>query len=373
MLVTPGRVRTVAVPDAEPVSPDEAPWTGEGGESWSLVANQMLELVGGEGRAPQEPAVLTLVPEAVHRYRRRADAPSTLKSERLPQAPVDFEARLVSFVDFSEAVLASRLRTRVQLTRNETDLFGAHNVQEGDTDIWANLSPEAVAEKAGQVRMRLSEANDRDLQIRLLERFRTAIQRAGFEVVEDEESLLQQLDLVLVRHPSLLREAYRRFRHQQVVDTDAPLPEELHSDLPLPAAQRALYGVIPAGLNQDELEIARQLDASPLVKWWHRNPVDKPESVALFRWDDGRGFYPDFVVALEQRDTADGIALLEVKGGHLWGEPNDVDKAGAVHPEAGRVFMVGRRRGEREFHHLRELQGRLETDGVFSLDRLRYA
>jgi hypothetical protein len=35
--------------------------------------------------------------------------------------------------------------------------------------------------------------------------------------------------------------------------------------------------------------------------------------------------------------------------------------------------MVGRRRGEREFYHLRELHERLETDGIFTLDRLRHA
>lgn len=380
LLVSPEGARTaVSLPDTEPAGePDSAPteissWTGGDDNSWSMTANRLLDLVGGES-VPEHaaPSLLTLVPEAVHCYRRRADAPRTLKSERLPQAPADFEARLVDFVDFNEVVLASRLRTRVRMTRSETDLFGAYNAREDGTDIWANLSPEAVAERAGQVRMRLSEANDRELQLRLLEKFKIAIERSGAEVPQDEEVLLQQLDLVLVRHPALLREAYRRFRHQQVQDVDVPLPEELQSDTPLQAAQRALYGVVPPGLNQDELEIARQLDASPLVRWWHRNPVERPESVALFRWDDGRGFYPDFIVGLEQRETIDGIALLEVKGGHLWGEPNDVEKAAAVHPEAGRVFLVGRRRGERDFRHLRELHGRLETDGVFALDRLRH-
>ena len=73
--------------------------------------------------------------------------PSTLRGERLPPAPSDLEARLVDFVDFSSNVLSSRLRTRVQVRRSETDLFHAGaGTAEGQTDLWADLSPEAVAE-----------------------------------------------------------------------------------------------------------------------------------------------------------------------------------------------------------------------------------
>jgi hypothetical protein len=112
--------------------------------------------------------------------------------------------------------------------------------------------------------------------------------------------------------------------------------------------------------------------AQSQVRWWHRNLPRKPESVGLYRWDEGDGFFPDFVVAVEGRTTPQGIVLLEVKGGHLWGEPKEVEKSTAVHPDYGPVLMVGRRRGEREFHHLRKLGERLETDGVFSVDRLRH-
>lgn len=58
--------------------------------------------------------------------------------------------------------------------------------------------------------------------------------------------------------------------------------------------------------------------------------------------------------------------------GLICGEPREVEKAAAVHPEYGRVFIVGRQRGGRVFHHLRVLEHRLETDGVFTLDRLRH-
>ena len=75
-------------------------------------------------------------------------------------------------------------------------------------------------------------------------------------------------------------------------DVDAPLRAELQSDLHLPAARRALYGVMPAGLNEDEQAVARLLDDSPLVRWWHRNASDYryPDALGLYRWDDGDGF-----------------------------------------------------------------------------------
>lgn len=58
---------------------------------------------------------------------------------------------------------------------------------------------------------------------------------------------------------------------------------------------------------------------------------------------------------------------------HLWSKDSEVHKSAAVHPDYGRVFMVGRRRGERQFVFPRELGGKLQSDGVFSLERLRFA
>lgn len=210
---------------------------------------------------------------------------------------------------------------------------------------------------------------DRELYARLLERFVAAVEASGAEVPDDEEERMQQLDLVLVRRPSLLRDAYRSMRRDHVQDIDVPVPAELHSDLRLRTANPALYGVFPPGLNGDELAIAELLDASPVVRWWHRNTP--PRGLGLYRWDDGAGFYPDFVVCVEGRPGS-GIALLEPKGEHLWGKDSEVEKSTAVHPDHGRVFMVGRKRGERTFVFLRELGGKLQSDGAFSPDRLRF-
>ncbi|MEZ5461085.1 DEAD/DEAH box helicase [Dokdonella sp.] len=383
LLVTPHDVQTQGTAFS---GPDDALKDGNGGlagserELWIPAARDLLHMAGGEiGSQPIvpsafSPALLTLTRETLHRYPRRAESPAVLRGERLPAAASDFEARLVDFVDFTGEVLNSRTRSRALVSRDERDLFEGGHVGEDGADLFADLAPEAVADRAEQIRLKLRESNDRELAHRLLERFRKAIEQAGSQAPSDEEALMQQLDLVLVRHPDLLKIAYRRMRHDQVVDVDAPLLSELQSDLRLEPARRALYGVVPQGLNEDEQAVAKLLDASPLVRWWHRNPSDhrKPEAIGLYRWDEGEGFFPDFVVSLAERETPGGIALLEVKGQQFWGKSEEVEKATARHTDYGPVFMVGRERGQSTFHHLRKLGDKISSDGAFAVERLRY-
>jgi hypothetical protein len=340
------------------------------------AAQQLLALTGDAvRREADEPArtapLLVLASRDMHRYDRRPGAPAELRGERLPPAPSDLEARLVDFVDFS-AVLDSRNRSRVQIRREQTELFSGRLIEDESSDVWANLAPEAVANRAEQLRLRLCESNDRELQLRLIDKFRAAIVASGAPPPVDEETLIQQLDLVLVRNPTLLRDAFKSLRGKQVVDVAVPLPGELHSDARLPSAQRALYGVLPPGLNDDELAIASRLDADPMVKWWHRNLPKREDSVGLYRWDDGDGFFPDFIVALDGRERPYGIALLEVKGSQWWGDPHEVGKADAVHADYGGVFMVGRERGKTDFVQLRKLGERLESAGGFDIARMRW-
>lgn len=387
LLVSADGVRTVATGADEGDPHDEAATAADGDvaggerDTWTQAARDLLQLAGDEGEpsaargADKVPvAPLILARPVLHRYPRRTDAPDALRGERLPPPESDFEARLADFVDFSERVLASRLRTQTAMTRRESGLFDDRTVQEDDAEVWASLSPEAVGLKAEQIRMRLVESNDKELTARLAARFAAAIRESGAEVPETEEELDRQLDLVLVRNPALLSEARKRLFHGRVVDVDAPLPIELLSDSRLQPSRRAMYGVLPPGLNEDERAVAAMLDASPLVRWWHRNAADfrKPEALGLYRWDDGDGFYPDFVVSLDERSTPGGVALVEVKGSQWWGEAHEVDKAEARHVDYGPVFMVGRERGQRDFVHLHKQDGRLRTNGAFSVDRLRW-
>ncbi|MBU2758799.1 DEAD/DEAH box helicase [Acidithiobacillus sulfurivorans] len=315
--------------------------------------------------------LLNLESSQVYRYPRASIVPAMLKAENKPKLPQQFEEAIADHVDFNETVLATRLKSRIQIHRNESSLFDDAE-GEHDEDIYARLPPEYVARRAENLRLKLVDSNDRELQPLLLERFRSSLERNCYDYPEDEELLLQQLDLVMVRNPSILREAYRRVSLSRIVDVDVALPGEISSELKLMTAKHNAYGCYPADLNLDELAVAKTLDASPLVLWWHRNPVKRPESVSLYRWDDGKGYYPDFVVAVKSRPALDQIALLEVKGGHMWANEDEVGKYGAKHPNYGQVFMIGRRRGEETFHHLRREGDRLTTDGDFAVERLKY-
>lgn len=389
LLVTPAGARVIAaLPDGASddgaLSEDRIAASGFGSEDaapWEAFAQELLGLRSGVGEHSRDAAqadisrvapVFALAEKSAYRYLRRADVPTMLRREDLPPVATDFEARLIAHVDFNPKVLGDRLRTREELRRSERDLFDGVQADETMQDIWAHVDPAAVAERAEQLRLRLQDANDRELHQRLIDGFRDAIIRSGAEPPEDDELLMQQLDLVQVRNPGLLRDAYRRARMQLVVDIDAPLLGELVSDIRLEPAMRGSYGVFPPGMNQDEMAVARMLDADAGVLWWHRNLPSRPDSVGLYRWDDGAGFFPDFVVAMRERATPAGIALLEVKGDQLWGKDSEVEKAAASHPNYGRVFMVGRRRGEARFVHLRPLGDKLQGDGEFTIDRLRF-
>lgn len=352
---------------------------------WTAAAQSALGLLGGAASpgpaqaatAPPPSGVMPLAMQmapSVARYPRRPGVPERIASERLPVASQDFEARLVDHVDFNQSVLAARMKSRARVLRSESEVFGTEGVREGEQDLWATLSPEAVASKADQIAMRLNDANLRLIRERLLERFRAAIEQSGAVPPDDDEGLDQQLDLVLVRHPTLLTKAFKAARLHELQRPDAVLRAAIESDVPLAPAARNAYGVFENDMNPDEWAVATLLDAHPQVRWWHRNRSDprSADAVGLYTWDEGEGFYPDFVVSIADRPTPDGIALLEVKGSHLWAEPKEVEKGSAAHPDHGRVYMVGRRKGEVEFRFLRTLQDRLEPEGVFEINRLRW-
>lgn len=308
-------------------------------------------------------------PAFVHRLR---EGVPELRSEWLPEPSPEYELRLADHVDFGPTVLGDRLRTRAAMQRREGDIFADANLREDERDVWADYSVAQVARHANDLLRGIADANEREFRLRLLDRFAHAIEASG-AMVPGADELEDQLDLVLVRNPHLLRDARKRVRHAELRTVSVNLAREFSSDLPLDRAQRNVYGVFPPDLNPDERRMADLLDGHALVRWWHRNPSRKPGvSVALYGWDDGDGFFPDFVVGMDQRQAPEGIALLEVKGQQLWAVDKEPAKAEAVHPDYGRVFMAGRRRGETEFLMLRRADGRLDGDGPFSLERMRW-
>lgn len=320
-------------------------------------------------------ALILSAQDTPYRYKRKDNIPPQLVTEILPPPPADIEARLADFVDFSDEVLACRSKVRASVKRTELDLFSGTGVTQSDRDIWANLSPEAVASKAEQLVLGIGEANPRELAGALLAKFRAAILNSGAVPPDDEEALMQELDLVLVRNPKLLATAFRLVRYTQIQQATIALPGELSSDIRLEPARRNIFGVFPPDLGEnDERTIARRLDDDPLVRWWHRNsPHPRNHAIGLYSWDEGEGFFPDFIVSIEGRNTPEHLALLEVKGPHIWGMPKEVMKGAARHPLYGDAYMVGRLRDTMEFKYLRPMNTRLEPEAGFDIARMKWA
>lgn len=293
----------------------------------------------------------------------------TFVTEILPTNPDDFESQLVSFVDFS-AVLADRERSRTKLVKRTVDIFEATDTPD-DADVWATMSAASIAQRARQIAFEYPDVDNRQFLQALRKRFRDAIEAGGYELPESDEVLTQQLELVLVRNPGLIRQAHKRCRASQIQTQPVALPQVHQSKYRLAPSKRNIYGVFPADLSPEELRFAELLDTSPDVEWWHRNPVRQSESVALYKWSSGVGFFPDFLVAVKDRKAGEGVALVEFKGPQL--QQYDKEKAGAVHMHYGRAFMVGvGSKDKKELRLFRLADGDLVDDGLFEVSRLRY-
>jgi len=123
-------------------------------------------------------------------------------------------------------------------------------------------------------------------------------------------------------------------------------------------------------LPKDAEFLLQQLDIDDNVLWWHRNPSQQETSVGLYGWSLGKGFFPDFVVGINDRKVGNGIALVEVKGQHL--QHYERAKASARHKEYGLAFMVGYDKEKKDFVMFREEAGQLYENGRFETARLRW-
>jgi hypothetical protein len=162
---------------------------------------------------------------------------------------------------------------------------------------------------------------------------------SGFGTREDVEFALAR---ILALRPALLSDAVdETFARHTATHEAAPLPASLDAGRAFTGARLNVYGAFPEDLNTWERPFAELLDndLSGTVRWWHRNPVRKPWSVAMPV--PGHGFfYPDLIAGVEGRSSRDGIILIEIK--HQINDPegNATAKSRAVHPDYGPVLML---------------------------------
>ncbi len=300
----------------------------------------------------------------------REGMPRSLLSEYLPPIDGELERRIADHVDFSPQVLGSKDRGLARLLRMQADVFNRAEADSSDY-ILAELDPAQMAAKVER-QIGLFELDPRALLNALLERFEEKLPEAGFAVPSSEEALEHALDVVLVRNPSLLKNANRLARMQRIDLHEVQLLPGIFSTEPLKPAKRNIYGVFPNSWDsEDERVFAEQLDVCPDVLWWHRNPSRRPESVALYRWNDGSPFHPDFVLAYRGRGTEGDIALVEVKGARGRGDLTDVAKAsGPAHAKYGRCVFVGRPDNRSPFERLQPKDARLVSVGAWDFRQL---
>ncbi|MCB1569438.1 MAG: helicase SNF2, partial [Xanthomonadales bacterium] len=330
----------VSVPIAEfqvPAEPDFAP------------AIPLFEDDGSQNASTQSPAsavsALSMALRADARRqvtaKRAARVPAHVVTEALPDLGPDIEERVAALVDFSAQVLASQQGEWAQVERKSRDMFDGRHLSESpeeDSIILAQLDAAAVAGRVERQFGLFGELQHNKLLHALTNHFRESLKRNNIRPPEDAEDLDHRLDLVLAHHPKLLRAAFKRARLDDLYTREVELPALAAFDAAGIESRRNAYGRYPDDLNNDEYAFAKLLDAEPSVRWWHRNPVRQPSSVALFGWDHGAGFYPDFVVSVEGRKTQDNIVLVEIKGPQLWNLPSEALKiAGGRHPKYGEI------------------------------------
>lgn len=335
---------------------------------WLPVASNFTRETSMAGDARGSSLILALAADARREYQfpLREHAPQTLVTEKMPPLPDDFEEQVVAQIDFT-TVLSDRDRVRTKVVQRTQDLFEPGEIV--DEEMWASFSTEALAEKARQLVIQF-DVDQYSFPRLLEERFRAALINQGIEPPQDDEQLLQQLDLVLVRNDRLIAEAIKRCRAAQLSTVEVALLEEIRSELRLDPSKRNIYGVFPADLNNDERHFAELLDIDENVLWWHRNPSQQPSSVGLYGWSLGKGFFPDFIVGVKDRKVGNGIALVEVKGPQL--QYFERAKASAHHKIYGLTFMVGYNREKKDFVIFREEAGNLYENGRFETARLRW-
>ncbi len=322
-----------------------------------------------DGSSGQESLLsATLAADARHEYlyRLRDGMPQQFITEVMPLASDDFEEQVAAQIDFS-VVLADRDRVRAKVVQRTQDLF--EHAEIVDEEKWASLSVEAIAEKASQLVFQF-DVDHYNFPRLLEQRFRNSLINQGMEPPQDDELLLQQLDLVLVRNPKLIADAVKRCRAAQLVTEEVEQLLEIYSEIRLDPAKKNIYGVFPLDLNSDERRFAEMLDIDENVLWWHRNLPQQPTSVGLYGWSLGKGFFPDFILGIKDRKVGNGITLVEIKGPQI--QHYDRAKASARHKEYGQAFMVGYDKIKKDFIMLREEDNQLFENGRFETIRLKW-
>ena len=325
--------------------------------------------IGAETAVQREAAPAIIVPRGFH-AQRRFPVPKFFKTERLPDEFSDLERAVADQFALSAQQLLDAMREVVVVKKQTLELFSRQQLELSLVE--ADLSRPEVGRRAMKVLWKSEVFDARELHKALLTRLAREMHACGMRsVAENPDELRHALNLLLAQNPCLLAEAQKAALAEFTKVEDAEmLPEEILSPVPLERSLKNLYGVIPAGLNRWERNFAQLLDndLNGVVQWWHRNERQQDWSINVIR-PDGKGYYPDFVVAVKGRRKEDGIALVETKA-----QIEDTEaemKVAAEHRCYGRPLML-HWENEQRWMTVRfdSAKGRPTVDRVFDLSFL---
>ena len=298
-----------------------------------------LELLPEEARprvpAGGTPAILT--PRG-YSYPLRSGMPRRFKTQLVsPDNDVTEEDCAQKFMVSSREILHA-LAAKVKVEKKTLEVF-THQIEMEFTN--AAMEPDQAARIAYKVLTKNQSFDARELRRALLRKLKATLRELALDQAEHDEQISHMLNVILCARPELLYQAQKASlaMHFEVDETEEGLPMELVHESPLPSARLNVYGVMPPGLNTWERPFAELLDrdAQKIVRWWHRNLPHKPWSVQVVL-EDGRNFFPDFVIGIEGRKSEDGGLLADPK--FAFEITQEQPKTHAEHPAYGRVLIL---------------------------------
>ena len=235
-------------------------------------------------------------------------------------------------------------RDRVRVEKRTLEIFTSQVQMELG---FALPSLDQMQHRAQRELMRCGIFSAKELRQALSRRLGVILAARGVEDATNSDRLSQYLDVLLSQHPELLRNAQREAMAAAAQVMDAgEIPDKIESDTPLPASARNVYGHVPPGLNRWETEFGALMDGDDTgsVLWWHRNLPRKPWSINVLL-DNGRGFYPDFLIGINHRQKVQNGLLADTK--YVWETTSEIPKMLAEHASYGKVVILTKDQSQR--------------------------
>ncbi len=271
-------------------------------------------------------------------YPLREDVPRRFKTQMVSADNDVTEEDCAQKFMVSSGEILKALVAKVKVEKRTLEVF-THQIELDFTN--AAMDPDQAARIALKVLTKNESFDARELRRALLRKLKATLQELAMDQADDDEQVSHMLNVILSARRDLLHVAQKAAlaAHSDVEQTEEELPSTLENESPLPAARLNVYRVMPPALNSWEHSFAELLDRDTqnIVRWWHRNVPHKRWSVQVVL-DNGKSFFPDFIIGIEGRKYDDGGLLADPK--FSFETTQEQPKTYAQHPAYGRVLIL---------------------------------